>query len=442
MILSAIEQFAHQLIKAPRVLIAYSGGVDSHVLLHAMSVLREKYQLNLHAVHIHHGLLPHANEWSAHCEKICAGLSVSFQCVKVAITHSKGESLEALARQARYQAFSELMRSEDLLVVAHHQDDQAETLMLQLMRGAGLKGLASMPTKKSFFRGFVLRPFLTVRRQNILSYAKKHNLSWVEDTSNHDLRFDRNYMRFKIMPLMRDRWPGLSKTFLRVARLSAEANELLETMGQDDVKKLQDNNGRLSLVLLKTMAHPRVKNILRSWILHNEFQLPHEKHIDQIIKNVIFAKGDAKPCVSWANVEVRRFRNHLFIMSSAQQIDPSVQLAWDLKAHLSLPGSLGVLLCQTQLGEGINPDLLSERVEVRFRRGGEKIELFNRAGSHSLKKLFQEWGVPSWERDYIPLVFHQKELIVVVGYAVAEKYQVGKEKQGFVIILKSMVGSQ
>ncbi len=430
-----IQSFNDILMKAPRIIIAYSGGVDSHVLLHALSQANKEYRLNLLAVHIHHGLLEAADEWASHCEKICADLKIAYQCIRVNVMSAKGESVEKVARDARYQAFSELMQKNDLLMAAHHQEDQAETFLLQLFRGAGLKGLSSMGEYTEFSEGHLLRPFLAVSRDDILSYAHENNLSWVTDTSNHDTRFSRNFMRAQIIPLLRERWPEVDKTVMRTAKHAANANQLLDEIARDDFESVQGtDNNTLSVNQLTRLSLNRQNNVFRYWINQSGFLMPHEKHLDEIRKSLFDAREDANPCVTWRGAEVRRFQNNIYIMLPLQSFDSSISLLWNGRSVLQLPVDLGELQCDLQLGIGIDPELLKEHVEVRFRQGGESLRLPARQGTHSLKKLFQEWHVPVWMRDRIPLVFYRHELIAVVGYAVNSAYLVDKNKKGMVFI--------
>ncbi len=434
MIADTINQFLDKCQKRSRIIIAYSGGVDSHVLLHALSSCQKEYRLNLLAVHIHHGLLQGADDWALHCEQVCSKLDVPYQLIKVNVNSKKGESVEAQARQARYNAFSTLMKHDDLLVVAHHQDDQAETFLLQLLRGAGLKGLSSMPVLSKFVIGNIARPFLAVPRAEILSYAEKNNLSWIEDNSNHDLRFDRNFVRHEVVPLLFSRWPGLSKTISRATKHIADANQLLETFAAQDFVSTQGKNPEtLSVEKLQQLSMLRQKNILRYWIDRQGFLMPNEKHLDHVITDVMNAGQDSKPCVSWGDAEIRRHQDDIYVMKPIEPIDSSISLKWNYKQPLKLPGELGTLIPELQLGYGIDFGLLTEDLEVCFRKGGETCRLPGRTGTHLLKKLFQEWHVPIWLRDRIPLIFHQGDLIAVVGYAVSADYAASTKQKGLVV---------
>ena len=434
MITQTIEQYVKMLQQAPRIIIAYSGGVDSHVLLHALSSLKKKNRLDLLAFHIHHGLLAEADEWASHCEQVCVELEIAYQLKKVNLEPAKGESVEAVAREARYQAFADLMDENDVLVVAHHQDDQAETFLLQLFRGAGLKGLSAMPAFCKFNRGCILRPFLPISRADILFYAKDNHLKWIEDTSNHDKRFDRNFMRHEMMPLLLSRWPGLGKTISRATQHIAESNNLLEDFAKKEIEFVRGKSSdTLSITKIQAYSYPKQKNILRYWFDEKGFLMPNEKHLQHVIQDVIYAKQDSKSCVSWQDAEVRRYQDDLYIMKPVEQIDVTTCLTWDYQKPLQLPSDLGLLKSKLKLGQGIELDLLKEPLEIHFRQGGESCRLAGRKGTHLLKKLFQEWQVPYWQRDRIPLIYHQGDLIAIVGYAVCADYAVSEAKKGLVV---------
>jgi tRNA(Ile)-lysidine synthase len=417
------------------ILIAYSGGVDSHVLLHAISQLRQEFpELKLKAIHIHHGLFEEADFWTQHCQKICAELKVDLQIIKVEVKRSKGISIEEAARSARYAALEKLLQPNDVLITAHHADDQAETCLLQFLRGAGIKGLASMPTIIDFAQGFLVRPFLKITRAEILNYAQKNNLSWVEDQSNHDLSFTRNFLRYKIMPEFHKRWPNINKTIMRVAENCAEANELLKEMALQDIKKLKGNIANtLSITKLQKLSYVRKKNVLREWIQIQGFRLPSAIKLQHVITDVINARADAMPCVAWSDAEVKRFRDDLYVMPPLSEFDRNISLSWDGKKPLKLPGNLGVLQSKKVIGKGLKTEILNKNIEIKFRQGGEKCKLSGRAGTHELKKLFQEWHVPPWQRDIIPLLYVNDKLAAVIGYAICQQFIAHNDEKGIII---------
>ena len=421
-----------QLLSA-KLLVAYSGGVDSHVLLHVLAELREQNPgLNLKAIYVHHGLQAEADQWQQHCQKTCADLQVEFQSLTVNVTVSVGESLEAQARAARYAAFKDVLQEGECLCVAQHQDDQAETLLLQLFRGAGLKGLAAMPEQAQFANGQLLRPFLSVSQSDVLNYAKEQKLHWCEDPSNKDDNFDRNYLRNQVLPSLRERWPSVAKTISRSAKHCASAEQLLNELALQDCPALIDDDG-LSIDSLKGLSQHRMKNVLRAWLDQLLQQLPSEKVLQQVIDDVIAAGESAEPQINIGTKLVRRFNNSLYVTDKYLAMATDVQLTWDLTQNLQLPNRLGELVATAGTGKGLRTDL--DSVTVRFRRGGERCRLPGQNNSQSLKKLFQEWGVPPWMRDRTPLLYVGDTLAVIAGYAVCEGFLVSDN--GLRILLRA-----
>jgi len=417
-------------------LIAYSGGVDSCVLLHAVVRLRQDFpELKLKAIHIHHGLFAEADQWVHHCQKICAELKVDLQIIKVEVKRSKGVSIEEAARDARYTALAKMLQENDGLITAHHADDQAETCLLQFLRGAGIKGLASMPAIINFAQGFLARPFLSVTRAEILNYAQKNNLNWVEDKSNHDLKFTRNFLRYKIMPEFIKRWPNINKTILRVADNCSDANELLKDLALQDIRKLPGRVAKtLSITKLQKLSLARQKNVLREWISSQDFRLPSAIKLQHIITDVINARVDAAPCVAWEKAEIRRFKDDLYVMTPLADFDCNNILFWDGKKPLKLPGNLGVLRAKKVIGKGLKAEVLNKNIEIRFRQGGEQCKLLGRAGTHKLKKLFQEWNIPPWQRDRVPLLYINNKLSAVIGYAICQEFVAQSNEDGIVVV--------
>lgn len=433
-------QHLFKLTQQRKFLIAYSGGLDSSVLLHSMVMLRSEYpDLQLRAIHINHSLSPNAKEWERHCAAVCQSLQVELITKKIQIFPTKKQSLEADARKMRYQLFAELINNDECLLTAHTKNDQAETVLLQLFRGAGPKGLAAMPAKIHFTDTYHLRPLLEFTREQLQNYATQQQLTWVEDESNLNLGFSRNFVRHELMPLISKRWPGILSALTRSARHCADADKLLTQLAEQDLLKVQGTiQGTLSIAQLLTLHEERQRNILRAWLNKLKFPLPSEIKIIQIQQEILFAKEDAKSIVKWRNTEVRRYQDNLYAMSSLSKVDRNFASHWDLQSTLILPGKLGELISKTDFGKGLRKQSL-DHVVVRFRRGGERCHPHGRVGSHPLKKLFQEWQIPVWQRDRIPLIFYQEQLIAVVGYCICENFAAEEGEEGIVIELKDMI---
>jgi len=414
-----------QLTSQNKIYIAYSGGVDSHVLLYSFCQLRLVYPaLQIFALHINHGICANADNWQEHCQKICDDLSV--RClVKSVFVKSEilpGQSVEAAARNLRYQAFAAMMPDDNaVLLTAHHADDQAETLLLQLLRGAGPKGLASIPAQSKFPENKnieLLRPMLNFSRNAILQYAQNHNLEWIEDESNCDLRIERNYLRQQIVPLLKQHWPGMAKTFGRVATNCYEINQLAEILAEQDYAVIRGDIQNTLLISELTKLEPlRQRNVLRYFLQKVNLPLPSRIKIEQIQKTILYCTLDAQPVVAWAGAEVRRYGDYLYAMIPLSAHDENIVLSWDFMTPLTLPNDLGTLVAKFGDGE---KKCAVVAITVRFRRGGERCQ--PRAKKHHcvLAKLFQEWKIPPWQRARIPLIYSGDELVMVVGYCKCE----------------------
>jgi len=416
-----------------RYLIALSGGCDSIVLLHAMAAIRHEHAAELIAVHVNHGLQADAVAWAMHCNQVCRQLDIALIQVELNLKINKGNSLEAVAREARYSAIKEHMLAGDMLLTAQHQDDQAETLLLQLLRGSGPSGLAAMPQITSFATGFHARPLLAFTRKQLQEYAIEQGLVWVEDSSNQDTRFDRNYLRQEVMPLLTHRWPALARTFSRSAQHCAEAQQLIDDMAVAALKEIEQPEGTLSLQGLVALPAPECRAVLRTWIQKEGFQLPDTQHLDRIQTEMLSAASDRNPMIAWPGSELRRYRNQLFIMPPLAPHDPKLVLDWDGQTSLRLPADLGIIAAK-QTDSGIDPEKWQgSRIEIRFRQGGERCRLIGRNHSHSLKKLLQDKGLPPWQRDRIPLIYIDNQLAAVGDLWVCEPFSTPNNQPGITL---------
>ncbi|MCU7937735.1 MAG: tRNA lysidine(34) synthetase TilS [gamma proteobacterium symbiont of Bathyaustriella thionipta] len=448
-----------QLAATEKYLIAYSGGVDSHVLLHLCSQLKNApsgFEQSFSAVYIDHGLSSNAKKWGFHCQHICFELDIPLTIIEVDARPKNGQSPEASARTARYQAFSQLLDENECLLTAQHLDDQAETLLLQLLRGSGTKGLSAMPRVKPFSKGLICRPILDYRKQDILDYARQHQLDWIEDESNAEERFDRNYLRHKILPLLEKRWPAVQENFSKSAEVLAESQMLLDEMAHSDIQHLFFTNANGVIEHDKLLLEPtfqllvlsqkvsqsqkganhchhhelaRLNNLLRYWINLNKLPMPSKKILEQIVHSVIQAREDAMPLVSWRrdsfSCEVRRYRNKLYLLVASSTIQPlqEQQLIEGQEIDLNVNnGSVKLIPADTTLpNQGFEREkLLSKKLIIGYRKGGERYRRTAKEQSHTLKHWFQEQGIPPWEREQMPLVFWGDELIQVGNYVISD----------------------
>jgi len=418
-----------------RYLIALSGGCDSIALLHAMAAIRDELPAELVAVHVNHGLQADASVWAVHCAEICQQLDIALIQVVLNLQLAKGDSLEAVAREARYNAIREHVVAGDMLLTAQHQDDQAETILLQLLRGSGPSGLAAMPQLAFFGVGFHARPLLIFTRKQLYEYAVEQGLAWVEDASNLDRRFDRNFLRQEIMPLLSQRWPAMTRTLSRSARHCAEAQQLIDGMAVSDLEMIEQAGGTLSVQGLIALSAPQCRAVLRVWIQREGFLLPDTQHLDRIQTEMLKAALDRNPLIRWSNCELRRYRDGLYLMPQLSPHDPKIVLDWDGQSALQLPANQGILTAGKG-NKGVDPARWQDgKIEIRFRQGGERCCLVGRKHSHSLKKLLQDQGVPPWERDRIPLVYIDNQLAAVAGLWVCEPFSTPNKQPGVTLHL-------
>ena len=430
--LAALSQFLNTRPGVKHYRVAFSGGMDSMVLLHSMSSLRAQgAEWLLTAVHVHHGLHVEADQWQQFCEHTCRSLDVPCHVMQVDASPVTGESPEATARHLRYQAMSDVMQDDEVLLTAHHQDDQAETLLLQLFRGSGVPGLAAMPAQISFSNGLLVRPFLDYSRQQLLDYATHNQLEWVDDSSNRDHRYDRNYLRHDILPLLSQRWPGLAKTLSRSAVHMADADYCLDELAKLDLLSVTtEQKGTLNIDGLLALDERRLHNLLRVWLRDLGLAVPSQRQMQHIVNDVIQAGAEANPCVRWPGVEVRRYRQQLYAFAGMAGDLVSQRLDWNPVNSLLIAG-VGRLRLSTTDGGGLSPTLLqSDDLHIGFRQGGERVRPAHRGHQHELKKLFQEAGVPPWERDRTPILYQGDEIVSIAGLCDSDAYIASQDQQG------------
>lgn len=395
-----------------RILVGFSGGLDSTVLLDVLSH-KAQFKKKLYAVHINHGLTPHANNWEKHCLTFCKTKSISF--VAHTIDFERNANIEANARRARYAVFESLMQPGDVLVLAHHKDDQVETLLLNLFRGAGIDGLSSMAKSRKFGEGFLVRPFLEFSRKTLEDYAKESNLVWIDDPSNEGSTFSRNFLRNEVLPLLKSKWPSVVDNLQRTILHCQEARENVEDLAIIDCPELRNKKSTLDISCLNDLKLSRIKNVLRSWLKNNEIKIRSTLLLQRIVEELIFVDNDVKSLVQWQDIAIRKYQNKLYILKK-ENVSYKDTL-WE-----NFPAPL-LINDQQLIAEKSDAGILvpsQSKVEVRFRKSGECIRL--RGQTKELKKLFQQWKVPPWLRNKVPLVYINGELAEVVGYAISDKF--------------------
>ncbi len=406
--------------------VAYSGGVDSHALLHALAALRPLLpSIHLDALHVNHGLSPRAAEWVQHCQNVCRRLDIPLEVLTVNARPRQGESPEAAARAARYAALEQQMSPGDGLLTAHQRDDQAETVLLQLLRGCGVRGLAAMPAVARLGQGCLMRPLLPFSRSELADYAGRGGDHWIEDETNADIGLDRNFVRHEVLPLLKRRWLALSRRLARTAQHCAEAQYLLDQRAREDLEQAGHiAEGCLSLSAVTRLEPARQRNVLRTWLSIKGLSIPDRVTLQRVLDEVLMAKRDRMPYVRWKGGEIRRYRDALYAMGPLPPHDPGGLLTWDMQGTLTLLGGAGRLYCVPGEGAGLRVHgLQGASVKVGFRRGGERCRPAHRGSTHALKKLFQERGIPPWLRDRIPLIWVGEGLAAVGNLWICEPFQ-------------------
>ena len=402
-----------------QLLVAFSGGLDSTVLLHQLARLRESEpQLALRAVHVHHGISPCAESWASHCERVCESLHVPLTVCRVTLGQD-GLGLEAQARKARYGAFAQMLTSGEALVTAQHRNDQCETLLLALKRGSGPAGLAAMPESLPFAGTVILRPLLDVSRMQLEAWAHEHALSWIEDESNQDDSYDRNFLRLRVLPLLEARWPHFADAASRSARLCGEQEQLLDELLSEELARLTGEQGELKIAPLVSMSDARRGALLRRWLGARGAQMPSRPALQRLWTEVAQSRDDACPQLRFGNHEIRRYQGALWWVGSLPGQGERV-IAWETPAEpLILPDGLGRLVVGATGAQVRAPDN-DEPVTVRFKASG-LLRIVGRERGRSLKKLWQELRIPPWRRDTTPLIFYGEQLICAPGIFVTRE---------------------
>jgi len=396
-----------------RLVLALSGGLDSVSLLHALLALRDQHPFILRAVHVHHGLSLHAGQWADFCAQRCAEYGVELDIHPVEIARDDAAGIEAAARRERQRIFAAL--DADFLLTAHQQDDQAETLLLQLLRGAGPKGLAAMAELQSRpgWRAAQLRPVLGVARADLLAYAQAHGLVWVDDESNRDIRYRRNALRQQVMPLLAAHFPGAGATLARATALQAEAAELLDDLARLDAAAAIAGE-RLDCAALAALSPPRARNLLRHFIEQQGQPMPNFRRLNEALHQLLAAKHDARVCVRLGQREIWRFRGGAYLVPL-----PPVETApvrWQGEAVLRVPAAGVSVQLDTVSGAGLKRDRLQAgEVTLGVRQGGERLRPHAGGPHRSLKNLLQEQGIPPWQRDRLPLLWCDGQLVWAAG---------------------------
>ncbi len=439
----ALQNRPNQSQTPNRLVVGYSGGLDSTVLLH----LAKQWQQNqpttqLVALHINHQLQDQSTHWQQHCQNLCQQWQVSFETINVQVDQQS--SLEQAARKARYTAFAQFVQPQDVLLLAHHRDDQVETLLQRLARGSGPLGLSAMSIYSQHHNMEILRPLLEQDRQQLENYAQDNHLNWVEDPSNQNNRHERNFLRNQLLPVWRQRKPQLNQTLARSARLCQESAQLLQELAQQDLGATREDFG-LAMARLQPLNPVRQKNLLRYWIQYQGYSMPSEAVLNRVLQEVMPAANDANPQVEWGRVTLRRFHQVLYLVPDSLSRPPQGQI---IPANTSLPyclpfefGQLSLLTQKsTQANRLASADLLMQPLTVGFRQGGERVKPVGRP-TKLLKDWFQAYQVPPWLRSHWPILYRGSQIVGLPGLFLCEGFQAEPGHEGINIQWDWRLGS-
>jgi len=465
------------------ILIGLSGGVDSVVLLHLLHRIAPRFSWQLSALHVHHGISPNADAWADFCAGLCADSGVPLQIERVDIAPLREHGIEAAARKLRHAAFSG--QKCDFVVLAHHADDQAETLLLQLLRGAGVKGAAAMPFVRraaahtpSLLRGegdkaqspALLRPLLHCSRREILDYATAQGLRWIEDESNADDSYPRNFLRHRLLPLLEEKFPACRDTLARSAQHFAEASELLDDLARLDaqsqlplpsggeitsdlavdvgqpsrmasgsIRAGERGGGHATLEVsrLQSLSRLRAKNLLRHFLHGIGAPMPQTVQLDDMLHQLCGARQDAAVCIAYGDWQVHRYQGRAYALRALGEFDGSIALPWQGESELVWPALNARLIFEHAQGTGISLAKLQRApVTLRLRQGGETLRPHPNAATRTLKNLLQEQHIPPWQRERLPLLYCGDELVCVAGVAIAVEYQAVADEAGISLVLR------
>ncbi len=394
-----MDALARALLLQPagRIVVGFSGGMDSTVLLHALANDPQARSRGLRAIHVHHGLNLQADAWAAHCEAACQTWQVPIEVVRVAIDRDDRRGPEGAARAVRLAAFRASLADDDVLALAHHRDDQAETVLLRLLRGAGGDGLAAMRRRSRLGPLRLWRPLLELPRAALRDYATAHGLHWIEDPSNADVGYDRNFLRHRVLPLLLQRWPQASRSLARSAGLLAEQAQVLDATTATMLDTLQVAPDVLSILDLRAQPRAQRARILRAWLRRLHGSPPPRSVLEAIERDLLPARHDGQARIAWAGIALQRWRECLHARLPSVPLAPDWSDRWDGRSPLPLPNGTRLKLR--------GAEAFDEPLHVRSRRGGERIRLPGRAHHHVLKHVLQDLDVPPWTRATLPLLF-------------------------------------
>jgi tRNA(Ile)-lysidine synthase len=413
-----------------RATLALSGGVDSVVLFTLLLRARSILNFSLSAIHVNHHLSPHAKEWAAFCLALCAEHNVPLTVKNVEVPRRSPLGLEAAARSMRYQAFAEL--DTEVLLLAHHLDDQVETLLLNLLRGAGVRGAAGMPESRRQVL-LLARPLIDVPRASLIAYAKKHRLAWIDDESNDNTEFARNFLRHEVLPVIERRFPAYRQTLARAAQHFAEADTLLDELAAIDLASAVHAE-KLRIAVLASLTPARAKNLLRAYLRAQCVPLLDTERLQEWLRQLLTARGDSRVALDVAGLTLRRYRGEAWVELDTDLPAPDWQMSWQGEREMTLATLGGKLVFTPAQGAGISVAKLTQfDVTLRLRQGGEKLKPDCKRPGKTLKHLLQEAAIPPWQRARLPLIYSGGNLVAVAGIGIDCAFHAAPDESGLEI---------
>lgn len=418
---------ALQSLSVRPIYVGFSGGLDSSVLLHALC--RRIPADQVVAIHINHRLSPHSDAWEEHCRRVCERLGCGFASRSVTVD-ARGEGLEAAARKQRYQSFDALVPNDHALWLAHHLDDQLETFMQRLLRGSGLNGLSAMEAHTQRMHYQLVRPLLTLPRAGLEAFATDESLTWIEDGSNEDLQHDRNYLRHQILPLIEARWPRYRQTMSRSLQYISQAGRELDMELTTELDKRLAHDGALKAVQLADWPDDRIQSLIHLWLRRQGVRPPSAVQMRRILNEVVRAQPDAQPRVDFGEGSVRRFRTALYWVP--HPAEPGLAPACPAKTQVHWPG-IGDLRLESASYGSNRLRQTKEPLRLALRRGGEALWPAGRSKPRDLKRLLQEYRLPPWQRDRLPLLYAGDDLVAVADLCIDRSWLAEEGEPGWLV---------
>ncbi len=434
----------HPLNQNSCIKVAYSGGVDSTVLLHLLVQLRPTVGFSLVALHVNHGIHVDSNAWENHCAQFCLSLDVAFESTRLQLGSAAARVNEAKARKARYDWLQSQIDVDEVLLTAHHREDQVETFLLNLMRAAGPRGLSAIPFNQKFADGWLTRPLLSIPKSAIIEYARSLNLSYLDDPANENLDHDRNYLRHVVLPALSKRWPAAQRQIASSIEHLEQCRHLIDDLAALDIESCKSQARTYFSTAHPLFTHPlkelhksRQINVIRYWTRQSVHCEPSRQALDQFIQTALVQDKKFAE-LAWGKQRLYRYQDSLYLTQKAPSVHSAPSIDWNLQEPINLPCAGIRLIPRSTPGTGLDPEKLTMPVSVRFRQGAERIMLPQRKHSSSLKKLFQQDSIPPWERGLLPLIFSKSELAAVAPWIVAGPFKSNENEPGITISLEQL----